>query len=34
MKISQKVSKMEDIARNVEQKTENVYTFAYISRDS
>ena len=33
MKISQKVSKMGDIARNVEQKTVNVYTFTYISRD-
>ena len=33
MKISQKVSKMGDIARNVKRKTENVYTFTYISRD-
>ena len=33
MKISQKLSKMGDISRNVYWKTENVYTFTYISRD-
>ena len=33
MKISQKVSKMGDIVRNVLRKTEIFYIFIYISRD-
>ena len=33
MEISQKVSKMGDIARNVQQKMENVYTFTYTSHN-